>query len=109
MKERLKLSKNILCDKFHRSDGAMATIKDHNLWYDVHITSGNDSVCISCNIMIIPTISRGKLRSVSPTFPLEEAQINTVTNLEPQGISVEPRCTYFLILFGKFSRIFTGI
>ena len=36
--KKLKLSTNLLRDKFHRSDGAMARIKAHDLWQDVHIT-----------------------------------------------------------------------
>ena len=36
--KKLKLSTNLLHDRFHRSDGAMATIKAHDLWcrYLVH-------------------------------------------------------------------------
>ena len=78
--KKLKLSTNILHDRFHRSDGAMATIKAHDLWQDVHIISGNDSVCTSCKIMTIPAASRGKLRNSFPTFPLEEIQVDTAQN-----------------------------
>ena len=45
-KKKAKISTNVLHDRFHRSDGAIATIIAHNLWEDVNITQGNDSVCI---------------------------------------------------------------
>ena len=77
--KKVKLSTNVLHDRFHRSDGAMATIKAHDLWQDVQITPGNDSVCTSCKIMTIPATSRGKLRSTTPKSPLEEIQVDTVT------------------------------
>ena len=89
--KKLKLSTNLIHDRFHRSDGAIATIKAHDLWQDVHVISGNDSVCTSCKIMTIPAASKGKPRNLSPTFPLEEIQVDTVPNPEPLGISAESR------------------
>ena len=56
--------------------------------------------------MTISARSRGKLWNTSPTFPLKEVQIDTVSNPEPQGISAESRYNYFLILCDRFSRIF---
>ena len=84
----------------------MATIKAHDLWQDLHTTSGNNSVCTSCKIMTIPAASRGKLWNTSPTFPLEEIKIDTVPNLEPQGISTVSKYNYFLILCDRFSTTF---
>ncbi len=59
--------------------------------------------------MTIPAASRQKLRNTSPTFPLEEIQVDTVPNLEPQGISTESKYNYFLILCDRFSRTFNLI
>ena len=70
--KKLKLSTNLLHDRFHRSDGAMATIKAHDLWQDVHIIPDNESVCTSSKIMTNLAASKGKSRISSPTFPLEE-------------------------------------
>ena len=81
----------MLHDRFHRSDGAMATIKAHDLWQDVHVIPDNDSVCTSCKIMTIPAAWRGKPRNSSSTFPLEKIQVDTVPNPEPLGISAESR------------------
>ena len=50
----------------------MATIKAHDLWQDVYITPGMDSICTSCKIMTIPAASRGKQRYTQPTYPLED-------------------------------------
>ena len=99
-------STNVLHDRFHRSDGVLATIKAHDLWDDVHITPGKDYICTSCKIMTIPTSSREKSRTTIPAFPLEEVQVNTVPNPEPQGLSIETRYNYFLILCDWFSRTF---
>ena len=57
-----KLDTNILHDRFHRSDGALATIKAHDLWRDTSIVQGYDSICTSCKIMTIPASARGKKR-----------------------------------------------
>ena len=35
-------------------DGAIATIKDHDLWNGVEVVQGIDSVCTPCKVMIIP-------------------------------------------------------
>ena len=59
--KKVKINTNILHDRFHRSDGALATIKAHDLWEDVHITPGNDSICTSYKIMTIPAASRGQV------------------------------------------------
>ena len=75
----------------------MATIKARDLWQSAQITSGNDFICTSCKIMTIPAVSRRKLRNTTPMFPLEEIQIDTVPNREPQGISTEFKYNYFLI------------
>ena len=52
------INTDVLHDRFHRSAGALATIKAHNLWRDVEIIQGNDSVCTSCKIMSIPATAR---------------------------------------------------
>ena len=96
----------MLHDRFHRSDGAIATIKAHNLWEDVNITQGNDSVCPSCKILTIPSHSRGKERNSVARHPLDEIQVDTVSNPEPLGLSLESRYGYFLILCDGYSRIF---
>ena len=82
-KKKAKISTNILHDRFHKSDGAIATIKAHNLWEDVNITQGNDSVCTSCKIMTIPSHSRGKESNSVARHPLDEIQVDTVPNPEP--------------------------
>ena len=84
----------------------MATSKAHDLWQDVYRTPGNDSVCTFYKIMTIPAASRGKSRNTFPTFPLEEIQVDTVPNPELQGISIEWRYKYFLILCEMLSRTF---
>ena len=35
--KKVKLNTNILHDRFHRSDGAMATIKAHDLWHVIYL------------------------------------------------------------------------
>ena len=104
--KKKKISTNIIHDRFHRSHGAIATIQAHNLWEDVHVTQGTDSVCTSCKIMTIPAASRGKPRSTQVRYPLEEIQVDTVPNPEPLGLSSESRYNYFLILCDRYSRIF---
>ena len=39
----------------------------------------------------------------------EEIQIDTVPNLEPNGISLESKFNYFLILCDRYSRFFRTI
>ena len=104
----MKLSTNILHDRFYRSDGDFATIKAHDLWEDVHITPWNDSICGSCKIMTIPIAPRGKARSSQPISPMEEIQVDSVPNLEHLCLSSEPRYNY-LILCHRFSRMFRFI
>ena len=55
---KTKINTNIIHSRFHRSDGAIATIKAHDLWNDVEVTQGNDFVCTSCKIMSIPSSSK---------------------------------------------------
>ena len=55
--KKIRLSTNLLHDRFHRSDEAFAIIKAHDLWEDIYLTPGNDSVCTSCKIMTIPAAS----------------------------------------------------
>ena len=104
--KKIKLNTNVLHDRFHRSEGALATIKAHDLWKDVQITPGVDSICTSCKIMTIPAAARRKTRNSQPTSPLEEIQVDTVPNPESLGLSSESRYNYFLILCDRFSRIF---
>ena len=61
-KKRFKTKINTKHSRFHRSDGAIATIKAHDLWNGVEVTQGTDFVCTSCKIMTIPSSSRGKKR-----------------------------------------------
>ena len=105
-KPKNKINANIIHSRFHRSDGAIATIKAHDLWNDVEVTQGIDFVCTSCKIMSIPSSSRGKRRESQISLPLEEIQVDTVPNPEPIGISSESRFNYFLILCDRYSRIF---
>ena len=84
----------------------MATIKAHDLWQDVYITPGMDSICTPYKIIPIPAASRGKLRYTQPTYPLEEIQVDTVPNPEPLGLSSESKYNYFLILCDRYSRTF---
>ena len=65
-----------------------------------------DSACTSCKIVTIPVASRGKKRNTQPTYPLEEIQVNTVSNPEPLGLLSESRYNYFLILYDRYSRTF---
>ena len=92
-----KLDTNILHDRFHRSDGALATIKAHDLWRDISTVQGYDSICTSCKIITIPASARGKRRDTQVSFPLEEIQVDTVPNPEPLGLSPDSRFNYFLI------------
>ena len=87
--KKIKLGTNVLHDRFCRSDGAFATIKAHDLWEDVYITPGSDSVCTSGKIMTIPAALRGKTRNSQPVSPLEEIQVDTVPNSETLGLSPE--------------------
>ena len=89
--KKAKISTNVLYDRFHRSDGAIATIKAHNLWKDVNIKQGNDSVCTSCKIMTMPSHYRGKEMNSIARHPLDEIQVDTVPNPEPLGLSLESR------------------
>ena len=104
--KKTKLSTNVIHDRFHRSHGAMATIQAHDLWQDVTVTHGVDSICTSCKVMTIPATSRGKSRTTQARYPLDEIQVDTVPNPEPLGLSIDSRYNYFLILCDRFSRIF---
>ena len=59
--------------------------------------------------MTIPAHARGKERNSIIWKPLEEIQVDTVPNPEPNGISMESRFNYFLILCDRYSRIFRKI
>ena len=95
--KKIKLSTNVLHDRFHRSDGALATIKVHDLWKDVYITPRNDSICTSCKIMTLPAASRGKTRNSQPVSPLDDIQVDTVPNPEP---IMKYICTEFDLFVG---------
>ena len=56
---KMKINTNIIHSRFHRSGGAIVTIKTHDLLNDVEVTQGTDFVCTSCKIMSIPSSSRG--------------------------------------------------
>ena len=101
-----KINANIIHSRFHRSDGSIATIKAHDLWNDVKVIQGTDFVCTSCQIMSIPSSSRGKKRESQVLFPIEEIQVDTVSNPDPIGISTDYRFNYFLILYDRYSRVF---
>ena len=103
---KLQISTDILHSQLHRSHGALATIKAHNLWHDVNITQGSDQLCTSCKIMSIPAASRRKHRTSHVFKPLEEIQVDTVPNPEPLGLSSESRYGYYLIFCDRYSRIF---
>ena len=103
---KYKLSTEILHSRLHRSHGAFATVKAHNLWLDVDITQGTDQLCTSCKMMSIPAASRRKTRTSHVTRPLEEIQLDTVPNPEPLGLSSDSRYSYYLIFCDRYSRIF---
>ena len=84
----------------------MAATKAHNLWQDVYITPGIDSICTPYKIMTISAASRGEQRKTQPTYPLEEIQVNTVPNPEPFGLLSKSRYNYFLILCDRYSTTF---
>ena len=103
----MKINTNIIHSKFHRSGGAIATIKAHNLWYDVEVIQGTtDFVCTSRKIMHLPSISSGKKRESQVHGPLEEIQVDTVPNHEPIGISTDSRFYYYLILWWQIFENF---
>ena len=103
---KIKIDMNKIHDRFHRSEGAIATICAHDLWKDVEITEGIDNVCTSCKIMTIPAASRRKTRSSTVNSPLDEIQVDTVPNPEPLGLNSESRHNYFFIMCDRYSRIF---
>ena len=59
--------------------------------------------------MTIPAHARGKERNSIIWIPLEEIQVDTVSNPEPNRISMESKFNYFLILCDRYSRIFRTI
>ena len=103
---KTKINTNIIHSRFRRSDGAIATIKVHDLWNDVEVTQGTDFVCTSCKIMTMPSNSRGKKRESQVHNPLEEIQVDTVPNHEPIGISTDSRFYYYLILWWQIFENF---
>ena len=105
--KKIKLGINGLHDKFHRSDGALATIDAHDIWQYIHTTPGVDSMlCTSCKIMTILATSRGKQRTTQPIYPFEKIQVNTVLHSEPLRPSYESRYNYFIILCDRYPRTF---
>ena len=96
---KLKISTDTFHSRIHRSHGALATIKSHNLLHDVNISQGSDQLCISCKIMSIPAVSRRKHRTSHVFRPSDEIQVGTVPNPEPVGLSSESRCRYYLIYY----------
>ena len=62
MRPQNKLNTNILHARFHRSNGAIATIKAHNLRNDVEVTKGTNFACTTCKIMSTSSSSREKRR-----------------------------------------------
>ena len=56
--------------------------------------------------MTIPSHVRGKEKRSVIRRPLDEIQVDTVPNPEPNGLSFESRYAYFLILCDRFSRVF---
>ena len=97
MRSKNKINANIIHSKFHRSDGAIATIKVQDLWNDVEVTQGTDFVCTSCKIMSTPSSSRRKKRESQVSVPLEEVQVDTVPNPESIDISTDSRLNYYLV------------
>ena len=61
---------------------------------DVQVVDGIDTLCTSCKIMTIPAHARGKERNSIARKPLEEIQVDTVPNPEPNGISMESKFNY---------------
>ena len=59
--------------------------------------------------MTIPAHTGGKERNLISRKPLEEIQVDTVPNHEPNEISMESKFNYFLILCDRYSRIFRTI
>ena len=57
--KKIKITTNTLHDRFHQSDGVLATVQAHNLWRDADVTQGIDKMCTSCKIMTIPAHARG--------------------------------------------------
>ena len=106
IRQKIKINTNLIHNRFHRSKGAIATIRSHDLWDDVQIVHGIYTLCTSCKIMTIPAHARGKERNSIIWKPLEEIQVDTVQNLEPNGISMESTFNYFLLLYDRYSRIF---
>ena len=106
MKHKNKINTDIIHSRFQRSDGAIATLKAHDLWNDVEVTRKIDFVCTSCKILIsIPSSSRGKKRKSEASFPLEEIHVDTVPNPEPIGMSANSGFNYHLILLANFLTI----
>ena len=100
---KVKIDMNKIHNRFHRSEGAIATIRAHDLWEDVEVTEGIDNICTSCKIMTIPAASRRKTRSSTVNSPLDEIEVDTVPNPEPIGLNSESRHNYFLIMCDRYS------
>ena len=50
---KTKSSTNSIRSRFHGYNGAIATIKAHDLWNDVEVAQDIDSFCTSCKMTII--------------------------------------------------------
>ena len=105
-KHTIKINTNFLHDQFHHLHGVFATIQAHNLWRDVNIMQGLNSLCTSCKIMTISATSRGKSRKSIVWATLDKIQVDTVPNPEPMGVSHDSQYNYFLILCDRYSWIF---
>ena len=101
-----KISTDVIHNRIHKPDSVLATIQAHNLWRDVDIIQGIDSMCTSCKIMTIPANARGSSRTSQVSKPLDEIQVDTVPNPEPMGLSADTRFNYFLIFCDRYSQIF---
>ena len=79
--------------------------KANNLWTDIEVVQGTESIYTSCKVMTIPFKSKGNKMNAIVSNPLDEIQIDTVPNPEPVRISPESRLNYFLIFCDRCSRI----
>ena len=59
--------------------------------------------------MTIPVHAKGKQRNSIMNRTLEEIQVDSVPNPKTNGISMESKFNYFLILCDRYSRIFKTI
>ena len=71
-KQKARINTNLIHNRFHRSDGAIATIRAHDLWDDVQVVDGIVTLYTSCKIMTILAHARGKGRNAITRKLLEE-------------------------------------